>query len=91
VLDGDIANARFRNSVSASDCLSASRAGKNLYPTLSVFENIDFFGRLFGQSKEERAARIDDLLASTDLTPFRIVRQGQLPAVMKQKSDFAVH
>ncbi len=30
--------------------------GKNLYPTLSVFENIDFFGRLFGQSAAERAA-----------------------------------
>ena len=25
--------------------------GKNLYPTLSVFENVDFFGRLFGHDK----------------------------------------
>ena len=30
--------------------------GKNLYPTLSVFENIDFFGRLFGHGRDERDA-----------------------------------
>ena len=30
--------------------------GRNLYPTLSVFENIDFFGRLFGLSATERRA-----------------------------------
>ena len=28
--------------------------GKNLYPDLSVRENIDFFGRLFGQGRAER-------------------------------------
>jgi ribosome-dependent ATPase len=28
--------------------------GKNLYPDLSVRENIDFFGRLFGQGGAER-------------------------------------
>src|SRR6202042_945476 len=27
--------------------------GPNFYPTLSVFENIDFFGRLFGLSATE--------------------------------------
>ena len=31
--------------------------GKNLYPTLSVFENIDFFGRLFGHGHAERERR----------------------------------
>ena len=35
--------------------------GRNLYPTLSVFENIDFFGRLFGQSASERRGRITEL------------------------------
>ena len=38
--------------------------GRNLYPTLSVFDNIDFFGRLFGQGAAERRARIDELLHS---------------------------
>jgi ribosome-dependent ATPase len=59
--------------------------GKNLYPTLSIFENVDFFGRLFGQSKEERDWRIDDLLASTDLAPFRHRPAGKLSGGMKQK------
>src|SRR5690625_177062 len=40
--------------------------GRNLYPTLSVFENIDFFARLFGQSKAKRHARIKDLLARSE-------------------------
>ena len=31
--------------------------GKNLYPDLSVRENIDFFGRLFGQSACRARAR----------------------------------
>ena len=59
--------------------------GKNLYPTLSIFENVDFFGRLFGQSREEREWRIDDLFASTDLTPFRDRPAGKLSGGMKQK------
>ena len=29
--------------------------GRNLYPTLSVFENIDFFGRLFGNRRQSAA------------------------------------
>ena len=32
--------------------------GANLYPTLIVFENIDFFARLFGLRPREREARI---------------------------------
>ncbi|MFT5047601.1 MAG: ribosome-dependent ATPase [Porticoccaceae bacterium] len=28
--------------------------GRNLYPTLTILENIDFFGRLFGQSSTDR-------------------------------------
>jgi len=85
VLGGDIGDARFRNSVSARIAYLPQGLGKNLYPTLSIFENIDFFGRLFGQSKEEREWRIDDLLHSTDLTPFRDRPAGKLSGGMKQK------
>src|SRR5690349_4777742 len=53
VLGGDIADARFRNSVFARVAYMPQGLGKNLYPTLSIFENADFFGRLFGQSREE--------------------------------------
>ena len=85
VLGGNIADARFRNTVSSRIAYLPQGLGKNLYPTLSIFENIDFFGRLFGQSREEREWRIKDLLASTDLTPFRDRPAGKLSGGMKQK------
>ena len=85
VLGGDIGDARFRNSVSARVAYLPQGLGKNLYPTLSIFENVDFFGRLFGQSREEREWRIDDLLKSTDLTRFRDRPAGKLSGGMKQK------
>ncbi len=59
--------------------------GRNLYPTLSVFDNIDFFGRLFGQGTSERRARIDELLKATGLDPFGDRPCGKLSGGMKQK------
>src|ERR1700744_266716 len=85
VLGGDIADARFRNGISSRIAYLPQGLGKNLYPTLSIFENVDFFGRLFGQSREEREWRMDDLFASTDLTPFRDRPAGKLSGGMKQK------
>jgi ribosome-dependent ATPase len=85
VLGGDIANPKFRNEVSSRIAYLPQGLGKNLYPTLSIFENVDFFGRLFGQSRDEREWRIDDLLRSTDLTPFRDRPAGKLSGGMKQK------
>src|SRR5690606_24098838 len=51
----------------------------------SVQENLDFFARLFGQGEAERARRIDDLLHSTGLAPFRERPAGKLSGGMKQK------
>uniref|UniRef100_UPI00129033B4 ATP-binding cassette domain-containing protein n=1 Tax=Steroidobacter cummioxidans TaxID=1803913 RepID=UPI00129033B4 len=85
VLGGNIADVKFRESISSRVAYLPQGLGKNLYPTLSIFENIDFFGRLFGQSKEEREWRIADLFASTDLTPFRDRPAGKLSGGMKQK------
>ena len=59
--------------------------GKNLYPTLSVYENVDFFSRFFDQSKEERKARIDQLLKAIGLFPFADRPAGKLSGGMKQK------
>jgi ABC-type multidrug transport system ATPase subunit/ABC-type multidrug transport system permease subunit len=85
VLGGNIADARFRDEVASRIAYLPQGLGKNLYPTLSIAENIDFFGRLFGQSAEEREWRMVDLLASTDLTPFRDRPAGKLSGGMKQK------
>src|SRR5271169_2306491 len=59
--------------------------GRNLYPTLSVFENIDFHGRLFGQSEAERQRHIDELFKATSLDPFMSRPAGKLSGGMKQK------
>jgi ribosome-dependent ATPase len=85
ILGGNIDDPHFRNSVASGIAYLPQGLGKNLYPTLSIFENVDFFGRLFGQSTEERNWRIDDLLQSTDLEPFRHRPAGKLSGGMKQK------
>ena len=59
--------------------------GRNLYPTLSVFENIDFFGRLFGLSATERRAKITELLTATSMEKFEARPAGKLSGGMKQK------
>jgi ribosome-dependent ATPase len=59
--------------------------GRNLYPTLSVFENIDFHARLFGQDAAERRSRIDELLKATGLDPFEARPAAKLSGGMKQK------
>ncbi|HYG89868.1 MAG TPA: ribosome-associated ATPase/putative transporter RbbA [Azospirillum sp.] len=85
VLGGDIAERQHRQAVGPRIAYMPQGLGKNLYPTLSVFENIDFFGRLFGQGRAERARRIADLVESTDLAPFVDRPAGKLSGGMKQK------
>jgi ribosome-dependent ATPase len=85
VLGGDMASRGHRRRTCPHIAYMPQGLGKNLYPTLSVFENLDFFGRLFGQGPAERAQRIDELLRSTGLTPFRERPAGKLSGGMKQK------
>jgi ribosome-dependent ATPase len=85
VLGGDIGERHFRASVQPRIAYMPQGLGKNLYPTLSVFENVDFFGRLFGQDRVERERRIGELLASTGLAPFRDRPAAKLSGGMKQK------
>jgi ribosome-dependent ATPase len=84
-LGGDMANARHRHAVCPRIAYMPQGLGKNLYPTLSVCENVDFFGRLFGQSAAERAWRSTELLTSTGLAPFADRPAGKLSGGMKQK------
>jgi len=85
VLGGDMSYAVHRRAVCPQIAYMPQGLGKNLYPTLSVFENMDFFGRLFNQSSKEREVRIKELLASTGLSPFSGRPMGKLSGGMKQK------
>ncbi|CCG40469.1 ribosome-associated ATPase/putative transporter RbbA [Magnetospirillum molischianum] len=85
VLGGDIADPRHRIAICPRIAFMPQGLGRNLYATLSVVENMDFFARLFGQDRAERESRIDDLLASTGLLPFRDRPAGKLSGGMKQK------
>jgi ribosome-dependent ATPase len=85
VLGGNMGEKAHRRRVCPRIAYMPQGLGKNLYPTLSVVENIDFFGQLFGQDKAERQSRIEDLLKSTDLTAFRDRPAGKLSGGMKQK------
>ncbi|MCX6913769.1 MAG: ATP-binding cassette domain-containing protein, partial [Verrucomicrobia bacterium] len=49
-LGGDMASARHRERVCPHIAYMPQGLGKNLYPTLSAEENLQFFGRLFGHS-----------------------------------------
>jgi ribosome-dependent ATPase len=84
-LGGDMAEARHREAVCPRIAYMPQGLGKNLYMTLSVRENLDFFARLFGQGRRERGTRIDRLLQGTGLTPFGDRAAGKLSGGMKQK------
>jgi ribosome-dependent ATPase len=85
VLKGDMADRRHRYEICPRIAYMPQGLGKNLYPTLSVFENVDFFARLFGHDRRERERRIADLLAATGLAPFADRPAGKLSGGMKQK------
>lgn len=85
VLGQDMIDARQRRDILPKIAFMPQGLGKNLYSELSVFENLDFFGRLFGQAQAERHARIDLLINSTGLAAFVDRPAGKLSGGMKQK------
>ncbi len=85
VFGGDMADARHRDAVCSRIAYMPQGLGKNLYPDLSVRENIEFFSRLFGQSRAERQWRIEELLNSTGLEAFADRPAKKLSGGMRQK------
>ena len=85
VLDGNIKDKNYRRQICTKIAYMPQGLGKNLYMTLSVYENIEFFARLFGQEKKERNERILQLLKSTGLLQFKDRPAGKLSGGMKQK------
>jgi ribosome-dependent ATPase len=85
VLDNDIADPKRRAEICPRIAYMPQGLGKNLYADLSVRENIEFFGRLFGQSRAKRDTMIAELLWSTGLAPFADRMAKQLSGGMRQK------
>ena len=54
VLGGDMASVAHREAVCPRIAYMPQGLGKNLYPTLSVEENLQFFALLFGHGSAER-------------------------------------
>lgn len=85
VFGDSVADARHRRLMYCRVAYMPQGLGHNLYASLSVYENVDFFGRLFGLSPLQRRARIEELLDGTGLLPFAQRQTGKLSGGMKQK------
>lgn len=85
MLGGDMASKAHRKQVCPRIAYMPQGLGKNLYPTLSVEENLQFFARLFGHGSAERRQRIDELTQATGLLKFLERPAGKLSGGMKQK------
>ncbi|WP_244137745.1 ribosome-associated ATPase/putative transporter RbbA [Burkholderia sp. BCC1644] len=84
-LGGDLSSRRHRARVCRRIAYMPQGLGRNLYATLSVEENLQFFARLFGHDAAERRRRIDTLTRSTGLHAFLDRPAGKLSGGMKQK------
>ncbi|GAA0368300.1 ribosome-associated ATPase/putative transporter RbbA [Bowmanella denitrificans] len=85
VLGENMADARARRQLLPRIAYMPQGLGKNLYPTLSVAENLAFFAQLFGLSRPACQQRIARLTQATGLAPFLDRPAGKLSGGMKQK------
>lgn len=85
VLGGDMADSSHRRAACPRIAYMPQGLGRNMYATLSIEENLQFFGRLFGHGRVERRRRIDELTDRTGLRPFLNRPVKNLSGGMKQK------
>ncbi|MGY3449375.1 ribosome-associated ATPase/putative transporter RbbA [Bradyrhizobium sp. USDA 4353] len=85
VLGADMSDRRARERICPRIAYMPQGLGRNLYPDLSVRENIAFFARLFGQARAERDWRINELMQATALSDFADRPAKKLSGGMKQK------
>ncbi len=85
IFDGDVRKKTVRAMLQQRAAYMPQGLGKNLYPELSIRENLEFFGRLYGHDKKERDRRIEMLTRATGLLAFLDRPAGKLSGGMKQK------
>ena len=79
----------FRDTYGIKENLAYMPQRFGLYEDLSVEENMQFFGKLFGVSRTEIGQRMEKLFAFSQLGPFRDRLAGNLSGGMKQKLGLA--
>lgn len=84
-LGADMSDPRARARAGRRLAFLPQGLGRNLYGDLSVAENLEFFGRLFGLDGGARDRRIAQLTEATGLGPFRDRLARRLSGGMKQK------
>lgn len=62
--------------------VSFASSHSNMPPDLTVFENLDIYGRLYGLNKEDRLNKINEYLNFFDLHPVRNRKMGSLSSGM---------
>ncbi len=85
VLGGDMRDAAHRAAVCTRIGYVPQGVGASIYPSLTVAENLDFFGRLFGLGARERTERASMLIAATALGDVARRPAGVLSGGMQQK------
>jgi len=85
VFGGNLADPLHRDAICPRIAYMPQGLGRNLYPDLTVSENIAFFSRLFGQGQCERVERTNELLKATGLAPFPDRAARKLSGGMRQK------
>jgi ribosome-dependent ATPase len=85
IFGGDIRKKSVRRILQQRSAYMPQGLGRNLYPDLSIRENLEFFGQLYGHDKAETTRRIHDLLEATGLSEFIDRPVGKLSGGMKQK------
>ncbi len=61
----------------------------SLYSDLTVFENLDFYGRIYGLPREIRMKRIRELMKIAEITEYKDVLAGNLSGGLKRRLGLA--
>lgn len=79
----------IKDSEQLKDYISYMPQRFGLYLDLTVQENIDFYADLYNVSRKKRKEKIAELLAFSNMTPFRDCQAKNLSGGMKQKLALA--
>ena len=81
VLGGDMSSARHRHRVCPEIAYMPQGLGRNLYPTLSVEENLQFFARLFGYGSLAALSKRRTSTEAMTTRPLLLITLGDVAGI----------